>query len=126
MPYISYNVNPKHNRSVDCVVRAIAVATDTDWNTAYIALSVHGFMMKDVINSDPVWWDFLAEHGFAYHAISSVCPRCVTVRDFCEEHSKGVYVIATQNHVLAAVDGSWIDTWDSGDEIVLHYWTKEI
>jgi hypothetical protein len=126
MPYISYNVNPKHNRSVDCVVRAIAVATDTDWDTAYIALSVHGFMMKDVINSDPVWWDFLSEHGFEYHAIANVCPKCVSVRDFCEKHPNGVFVIATQNHVLAAVDGSWIDTWDSGDEIVLNYWTKEI
>ena len=38
MSYLFYNANPKHNRSVDCVVRAIAVATGTDWDTAYIAL----------------------------------------------------------------------------------------
>lgn len=81
-------------------------------------------MEKDVLYSDPLWWSFLAEHGFEYHYIPSVCPKCMTVREFCEEHPRGVYVLATQNHILAAVDGRWIDTWDSGDETVLHYWTK--
>jgi len=123
--YIRYNTNPKHKRVRDCTVRAIALATGTDWDTAYIALTIHGFTMKDMPDSDAVWWDFLKEHGFEYHAIMSECPQCVTVREFCNEHPDGLYVIATQEHVLCAVDGDWYDIWDSGDEIVLHYWTKE-
>ena len=81
--------------------------------------------MKDMPDSDAVWWDFLNEHGFQYHAILSECPKCRTVREFCADHPDGLYVLATQNHVLCAIDGDWYDAWDSGDEIVLHYWTKE-
>ena len=123
--YRPYNPNPKHNRVRDCTVRAIALAMDTNWDVAYIALSVHGFFMKDLPDSDAVWWDFLGEHGFRYHAIQSVCPKCLTVREFCAEHPDGVFVIATPQHVLCAVNGDWYDAWDSGDEIVLHFWTKE-
>ena len=123
--YVPYNANPKHNRVRDCTVRAIALATDTDWDTAYIALTVHGFRMKDMPDSDVVWWDFLETHGFRHHAVQSVCPDCQTVAEFCRKHQDGVYVIATQNHVLTAVNGDWLDTWNSGDEVVLHYWTKE-
>lgn len=123
--FVYYNPNPKHKRVRDCTVRAIAFATETDWDTAFIALVIHSFAMKDMPDDDEVWWDFLKGHGFAYHAILSLCPECKTVREFCEEHSDGLYVLATQNHVLGARDGDWYDLWDSGDEIVLHYWTKE-
>lgn len=122
--YVPYNPNPKHNRTRDCTVRAIALATDTDWDTAYIALTVHGFLMKDMPDSDAVWWDFLLTHGFEYHAIMSECPQCQTVAEFCENHPQGKYILATQEHVLCAIDGNWHDAWDSADEIVLHFFTE--
>lgn len=123
--FVFHNENPRHKRREDCVVRAIATATGTDWDTAYIALAVHGLIEGDMMDHDPVWWGFLADHGFRYHAISSVCPRCVTVEEFCRAHPRGTYVIAVREHVLCAIDGDWYDIFDAADEIVLHYWTKE-
>ena len=123
--YIPYNANPAGHNTTDCTVRAIALATGTDWDTAYIALTIHGFYLKKMPDNDSVWWSFLDEHGFNSHRIMSLCPRCTTVREFCEEHPVGMYVLAVPGHVLTAVDGDWYDAWDSGDETVLHYWTKE-
>lgn len=124
MAYVFYNANPINRDSIDCIVRAIALATGTDWDTAYLALSVRGFIRKNVINADRLWQGFLEDHGFESHAISSECPDCMTVEEFCAAHPSGLYVLATQNHVLTALDGDWYDTFDSGGETVLRYWTK--
>lgn len=125
MAYVFHNENPMNRDEIDCIVRAVALATDTDWDTAFIALSVRAYIRKRVINSDRLWWGFLADHGFEYHAILHECPRCVTVEEFCYNHPEGLYVLATQNHVLTAIDGDWYDTFDSGGETVLHYWTRK-
>ena len=37
----------------------------------------------------------------------------------------GTYVLATNNHVVAVVDGNYYDTWDSGDETPIYVWRKE-
>lgn len=124
MAYVRYNANPDHARVGDCTVRALSLAFDTDWEDAYIRLAIHGFMQRDMPSSDIVWWDLLEKNGFSRNAIPSDCPLCTTVRQFCRDHPEGVYVLATEKHVLTAIDGDWYDTWDSGDEIVLHFWTE--
>ena len=58
--------------------------------------------------------------------ISSICPQCVTVSQFAKDHPKGRYVLATQNHVVCVDSGNYFDSWDSGDEIVLYFFEKEI
>lgn len=125
MAYIKYNANPAHARVGDCTVRAVSLALGLDWETAYIKLCVHGYMLRDMPSADHVWWDFLETNGFRRHGIPSDCPACSTVREFCRAHPAGVYVIATEKHVLTAIDGDFYDTWDSGDEIVLQYWTED-
>lgn len=39
MKYIYTNPNPKGAITGDCVVRAVAIANDLDWDTAYLILS---------------------------------------------------------------------------------------
>lgn len=55
----------------------------------------------------------------------NTCPDCYTVADFCADHPRGVYVLALSSHVVCAENGSYFDTWDSGNEIPLFYWAKE-
>ena len=45
--------------------------------------------------------------------------------DFCNDHPKGAYILALSSHVVAVVDGCYYDTWDSGQEIPIYYWTKK-
>ena len=56
----------------------------------------------------------------------NMCPPCYTVKDFCKDHPVGTYILATGSHVVTVVDGNYYDTWDSGTEVPIYYWKKEI
>ena len=47
MAWIEYNPNPRRNRVGDCAIRAIAKATDQDWEMAYKGLYVKGYSKGD-------------------------------------------------------------------------------
>ena len=118
------NINPKGHYVGDCVVRAIATATDDKWEKAYVELAIQGFMMSDMPSSNHVWGSYLMSKGFERHIIPNTCPDCYTVKDFCEEHPEGTYILATGSHVVAVIDGDYYDTWDSGDEIPIYFWEE--
>ena len=73
-------------------------------------------------NANHVWGAYLRRKGFKRHSIPETCPDCYTVSDFCRDVPRGVYVLATNGHVLAGVNGDWYDTWDSGGETPIYYW----
>ena len=81
--------------------------------------------MYDMPSSNAVWMAFLKSQGYQKMLIPNSCPECYTVRDFCEEHPRGRYLLATGTHVISVIDGDYYDTWDSGDEIPIFYFTKE-
>lgn len=123
--WIEWNKNPAGRRVGDCSVRAVSIALGVDWETAYAMTASAGFNMADIQNSNSVIGAVLRQHGFYRHIIPNECPDCFTVKDFCEAHPQGTYVLFTNGHVLTVKDGNWIDAWDSGNEIVLYFWSKE-
>ena len=60
----------------------------------------------------------------AYMAIQP-CETCLKVKTFATLHPKGLYILATGSHVVALKDGNYMDSWDSGDETVVYYFSKE-
>jgi len=45
---------------------------------------------------------------------------------FAEEHPEGTYILSMPGrHVVTVVDGAYYDSWDSGEECPVYYWTKE-
>lgn len=125
MAYVYFNNNPKNQRVGDCAVRAVSKALGKTWDDTYIGLCAEGLFYHDMPSSNYVWGMYLRKHGFVQKAIPSICPQCVTVGQFANEHPTGVYVCATQGHVVAIVDGSVFDSWDSLGEIILYFWEKE-
>jgi len=123
--YIGYNTNPSGKRVGDCVVRAIGKALDLIWEDSYIALVTEGFKYHDMPSANYVWGMLLYRNGFTQYGLENNCPRCITVSEFASQHPEGVYVLATQNHVVTVEDGDYYDSWDSGDEVVNYYWAKE-
>ena len=119
------NPNPKGSYVGDCVVRALCVATGKAWHDVYLDICLEGFMMCDMPSSNRVWGNYLQSLGYKAYAIPFVCNGCYSVRDFCGEHFKGKYVVGTGTHVLTIVDGDYYDSWDSGDEQPVYYWTRE-
>lgn len=126
MPYKFFNPNPKFQRVGDCVVRAICKAIGVDWQEAYISLCAEGLSCKDMPSANYVWGRLLNRYGYVGQMISSICPQCVTVAEFANDHPEGRYVLSTQNHVVAVIDGDYYDTWDSGNEVILYFYKKEI
>lgn len=123
--YQYYNPNPTGRTTVgDCSIRALAKALGIDWEKAYAMVVVNGFRMGDVISSDSVWGAVLRMNGFVRENLPHYCEDCYTIKDFVRDHPKGIYVIGTGSHVVTAIDGVYYDTWDSGDETPIYYWTR--
>lgn len=122
MPYVPYNPNPSNQRVGDCVVRAVSKVLGKDWEDTYIGLCAEGLFYHDMPSSDYVWGMYLRKFGFEQKMVPSICPQCTTVAKFAQDHPKGRYVLKAQNHVVALIDGSYFDSWDSGAEVLLFFW----
>lgn len=125
MSWQYYNPNPKSNLVGDCVVRALSLALEQDWDTSYLGVATQGFELKDMPSSNAIWGAYLKHNGFKAYIIPNECPDCYTIRDFCKDHSKGLYVLATGTHVVTCINGDYYDTWDSGNETPIYYFEKE-
>lgn len=124
MPYVYYNPNPYRKDVIDCTVRAIARLFDTDWDTAYLRLTIQGYSNKSPFIDDKVWGQYLRDNGFKVRPLPDTCPNCYTVRDFANDHQYGRYLLKTYDHVIAVVDGDYYDTVDTGDDVPIYYYER--
>ena len=122
--WVEYNPNPIEKRVGDCVIRAISKVLDQSWEKTFIDLCVQGFMMCDMPSSNAIWAAYLRHKGFRKKIIPDTCPECYTIKDFCEEHPQGRFVLGTGKHAVAVVDGCVFDTWQSEDELPIYYFEK--
>ena len=120
--YRAFNPNPER-LTEDCTIRALCKALGTDWEKAFIRLSMYGLKHHDMMHKNYVWGDLLENSGFKKTSLPNRCPNCYTVADFAADHPSGLYVLGTGSHVVTLKDGDWYDTWDSGGEVpIIVYW----
>ena len=119
-----YNPNPFGARVGDCTIRALSKALGKTWEQVYCGVVLDGFSMGDMPSSNAVWGSYIKRNGFSRHIIPESCPDGYTVREFCDDHPTGTYVLCISGHVVAVVDGDYYDTWDSGDCVPLYYWER--
>lgn len=120
-----FSNNPTGRNVGDCAVRAVSIALDTDWETAYALIAMNGYLMGDMPSSNSVWGAVLRQNGFYRHAVPNSCPDCYSVADFADDHPEGVYVVGTGNHVCTIKDGIVMDSWDSRKEVPVYYWSRK-
>ncbi len=123
--FVLHNENPAKRQVGDCTVRAISAALHQPWEKTYMGLAIEGLLTYDMPSANNVWSAYLRRNGWARHTLSDECPDCYTVSDFAREHKTGTYILALPKHVVCICQGDLLDTWDSSDELVLYYWTKE-
>lgn len=120
--WIRCNPNPLGKQTSDCVVRAIAIATEQSWRRTYRELCGLGEIEAEMPNANYVWGLSLKQHGAKQFLLPESCPQCITVRAFCEKYPDGIYVIGTGSHAVAVIDGDYYDAWDSGNEVPSYFW----
>jgi len=120
--WIRCNPNPLGKSTSDCVVRAIAIATNQSWREVYTALCKYGEIECEMPNANSLWGLYLKTLGAEQFLLPESCPGCITVRAFCKKYSEGIYVIGTGSHAVAVIDGDYYDAWDSGNEVPSYFW----
>lgn len=118
------NLNPRKKSVGDCTVRAIGIATGKDWHETYFGLVLQGAVMCDMPSANAVTTAYLRNNGFKRRTIPETCPDCYTIKDFCNEHRQGVFIIGTGSHFVAVIDGQYCDSWDSGNESPVYYFER--
>ena len=122
--YKYINPNPCKRLVDDCAIRAISIIQGISWKQTYVDLCNRGLMICDLPNSAATISLYLKEKGFERKVVSSDCPACYTIRDFCEEYPYGDYILLTDGHAVAVIDGNFYDTTDSGDLSPIYYWER--
>ena len=123
--WVSYNANPEKRRAGDCAIRALSTALNQPWDKTFADLCIDGLVKHDLPNADHIWGEYLRRKGFRRNIMPCGVRLEVTVREFCEDHPRGTYIVCPREHVIAVKDGEYYDTWDSGDEVVIYYWEVE-
>lgn len=123
--WVEFNNNPTGRKVGDCAVRAVSVALDISWETAYAMLCMNGFAMGDMPSSNSVWSAVLRQNGFYRFNLSDTCPDCYTFADFTNDNPEGTFVLGTGTHVATVIDGNLMDAWDSSREPVAFVWYRK-
>lgn len=121
--FVRYNGNPCGINTIDCVIRAISIATGMRWRKVYAALCVFGYDKCTWGNVNAVWESYLLYLGFYRRDVTT--GTNYNVRDFSIDHPHGTYILGTGTHAVAVINSDWIDSWDSGNEKPLYYFAKE-
>ena len=123
--YKYFNNNPLGRRTVgDCSVRAVSKALGISWDDAHDLLADMSKQMGTVMNDNDVISAVLRMNGFYKENIPCTHQDCYTVKEFAEDNPYGVYVVGTGSHVVTIINGTYFDSWPSGDESIICFWTK--
>lgn len=123
--WIRANPNPCRREEPDCVVRAIAIATDQTWQKVHRDLCRLSYEQCTMPSVNWLWGLYLKQQGFTPFLLPETCPNCISVREFARRYPEGTYVIGTGSHAVAVIRGNWYDSWDSADETPTFFYGKE-
>ena len=116
MSYMFYNANPESNDIWDCSVRALSKALDINWEAAYTILSDYarerGLMLDSVESIE----------GFLDDNFERFCDLNMTLGEFANTYSRGVFLVTMPGHITVVEDGVIYDSFDCSDRFIWCSW----
>ena len=128
MSYKYYQPNKKDlkDKYGDCVIRALTKLMDKEWIQVFDELIPYARELQCMPNGKACFKKYLEDNGYVYHGISNKKgSKRPTVSSFSRSHKKGKFFLNVANHVVASVDGTYYDTFDSGYCCMYGYWELE-
>ena len=128
--YYKYvNVNPKDKHGCDCVIRAIAHATNQTWETTIREMTELGIKMGYVLNDEHVYSKYLLSKGFIQcKEPRDACNRKMSVKEWIDGQRTNKYIIVANvgsHHVTSIIDGQVHDIWNCSHNTMHKYWIKK-
>ena len=106
---VNENLNPAKitTSSNDCYIRAISKILDLPWDNVYIQLFNIGFEKKMGMNHHKVLCEFLKRYDYSCRIMREDDRKPLDI--FLSNLSDGKYIIGTNNHCFAFIDGTVYD-----------------
>lgn len=128
-----HNANPKGRRTGDCVLRAIATSTGKSWDEVLDGLVEIAHKHKVMVNDTPCYDRYLQSLGYSkMNQPRKTDNTKYTGHDFDEYLSGqgrlfGYDIVAHigGHHIVAIVDGTIYDTWNSTGGSIGNYWIRK-
>ena len=109
----------------DCAARAMAIALNIDYKTAYnelaqanknkgFAKSARNGIYKDIYS------DVLAKHGWVWNP----APKFVGRKAKCSDLPTGTVIARQAGHYVAVTNGIPQDIWNCSEKMVYGYWSN--
>jgi len=90
----------------DCTVRALAIATGTDYDIAYDELRERGRDSHRRFPFSIITREVVFGHIFVWYEFDWQ----MTAEEFCEQHPDGTFILQMKGHVMCVKDGVVYDT----------------
>lgn len=126
MFFVELNVNPKQRNIQDCVVRAISLAMNKDYNLTYQELVNWSIQQGEgwLFNYRQSYGNYLVCHGCEVHMPFKIGRRKARVYDLYNhpKFSNGTYVVLLKGHLTVVTGNHLYDTWDCSNKIIELIW----
>ena len=127
MRFIRYNANPKDWKTGDCVVRALAAATQKTWEEVYEELCEIGKKKCRMPNEDQVINAFLKQNGFfPVKQEKDECGNWLDIEQLIDTYPEDILVIRTRRHLTTALQGTLVDTWNCSGQKAGRFYVKMV
>ena len=94
------------------------------WDSAFDILAKMAKSMGVMPSEKNAFNAVMRMNGFYRENLPNFLQEDYSVRDFAEDNPNGKYVLCTENHVVPVINGTYYDTYDSGDEYVMWFWCQ--
>tara|TARA_Y100000593_G_C4254834_1_gene309087 strand:- start:485 stop:892 length:408 start_codon:yes stop_codon:yes gene_type:complete len=115
----------KKDLTSDCVIRAIAIATETDYKEVMTKLFEIGLEVGQMPNNKKCYEIYLNCLGWIKKSPLKIGRRKYKVKNVGKFFTGKNVIIHTTRHLTTLVDGNLNDTWDCREWCANSYYIKE-
>ena len=115
----------KKDMTSDCVVRAISIATETDYKEVMSELFRIGLEVGQMPNDKKCYEIYLTSLGWVRKSPLKNGKKKYKVKNIAKFFMGKSVMIHTCNHLTTLVNGALNDTWDCREWKANSYYTKE-